>query len=124
MLQFGSYGKNERGEQLNDIISIIFLGSWTGLASFFGFRRSALIMIVEVGINPRFYPKGYTQPKKWMKKFFRIKKQMIPKYLYIQLVLSIALVVFEFVNIFIYLCFKDKPLFWHASNDTCCLNSY
>jgi len=61
-------------------------------------------MIVEVGINPRFYPKGYTQPKKWMKKFFRIKKQMIPKYLYIQLVLSIALVVFEFVNIFIYLC--------------------
>ena len=46
-----------------------------------------------------------------MKKFFRIKKQMIPKYLYIQLVLSIALVVFEFVNIFIYLCFKDKHFF-------------
>ncbi len=38
--------------------------------------------IKEIGINPRYYPKGYKHTRFWFRRFFGIKEQYIPKYFY------------------------------------------
>lgn len=61
---------------------VIFVLIGGGLLQFFCWWNATRGMINENHINQKFYPKHYTVPSRFIKKFFMIKKQKIPKYLY------------------------------------------
>lgn len=86
---------------------ILFFLIWSFLF-FFGNKRSATIMIQEICINPKYYPKRYRPVPRWMKKFFKIKQKMIPKFIYLELLSAIFFVILGLVDIVICLCAKEK----------------
>lgn len=65
-------------------------------------------MIQEICINPKYYPKRYRPVPRWMKKFFKIKQKMIPKFIYLELLSAIFFVILGLVDIVICLCAKEK----------------
>ena len=55
------------------------------------FKRNALRQIKELGLNLPLYPKRYIAPANWMRKWFKITKgKLIPRFLYFELILSVA----------------------------------
>ncbi len=75
---------------------------------FFGNKKSATIMIQKICINPKYYPKRYHPVPIWMKKFFKIKQKMIPKFIYLELLSAIFFAILGLINIAICLCVKEK----------------
>ena len=57
---------------------------------FLTMKRRTLFFIKEVGINFKYYPKHYVLPCHFVRKFFRLKKEKIAKYLYCSLCISLA----------------------------------
>ena len=81
----------------------IFMFLGIAILSFWNCKKSAVGMIHEVGINPRYYPKHYTALNGRMKKIFNIKQSHVPRYLYFELVLSLFFLILGPVNIVIWL---------------------
>ena len=71
---------------------------------YFGYRISSLNMIKEVRTNFRLFPKHYALPPRWVRKFFGLKKDEIPKYtlvrLYVALIFGIMVFISPFVCLF------------------------
>lgn len=68
---------------------IIFLfGGLAGLA-FFSTKNSAIGMIKEICINPRYYPKYYRAVPRWIKKCFKVKQKTIPRFIYFEFYISV-----------------------------------
>ena len=89
-----------------DIIMFLTLAVGSG----FTCRNSVIGMIKEVGISRRYYPKHYIAPKKWMRKLFGIKPHLIPKYLYFELFICLALFSLGPINIIITLVVGRKVI--------------
>ena len=53
-------------------------------------KRRTMFFIKEVGINFKNYPKHYVLPCNFVRKFFRLKREKIAKYLYYSLCISLA----------------------------------
>ena len=66
-------------------------------------RNSAVGMTEDIGINSRFYPKHYIILKKWMRKLFHIKQHVIPRYLYLELLLSLLFFILGMFNTVIFI---------------------
>ena len=85
-------------------VSFVFLIIAYTLLSFLNCRNSTIGMINEIGINNRFYPKGYmTLPRK-IRRLFSINNKLIPKFLFSELIISILFVTLGPIYIIIYLC--------------------
>ena len=68
--------------------------------SIFGIRK----MIKGIGINRKYYPKGYIMPGRKIRKLFRLKKQEIPKWAY-------CFVLYSFVYIAYFVIYSVMYLF-------------
>ena len=66
--------------------------------SFLNCRNSAVGMIKEIGTNSCYYPKHFIILKSRMKKLFKIKDRVIPRYLYFELLLSLFFLLLGPVN--------------------------
>lgn len=66
--------------------------------SFLNCRNSAVGMIKEIGTNSSYYPKHFIILKSRMKKLFKIKDRVIPRYLYFELLLSLFFLLLGPVN--------------------------
>lgn len=84
-------------------LDICFMFIVFSVIVYFCLKNWVVRMINEVGRNPDFSQKWYISPKKWMKKQFKIKQKMIPKYLYFELYLINILAILGPVNIIIYI---------------------
>lgn len=65
-------------------------------------------MIDELGIIRKFYPHNYVVPSIKFRKFFKLKKRPIPKWIYRELCMSILFWVEFFIGIIVYCCFKGN----------------
>jgi hypothetical protein len=79
----------------------MFLG--ISILSSLNCKNSAIGMIKRIGINlnSRHYPRGYTNPAKWVRALFKIKQRVIPRYLYFQLILSLIFALMGPINLII-----------------------
>lgn len=59
----------------------VFVSTWMS----FGLLYAAIRMINKIGLTSKFYPERYIEPKKWMKRLFKIKQSSIPRFLYFEL---------------------------------------
>ena len=64
-------------------------------------KNSAIGMIKYVTNNPRYYPKHYVLPARWIRVKFKLKKQLIPKYIYFEIFLSIFYAILGPLNLII-----------------------
>ena len=76
---------------------IIFGG--IALLSGLSCKNMAIGMIEQLNIVPRYYPKHYTAPSRWMRKLFKLSQRVIPRYLYFELLLSLFFFLLGPVNI-------------------------
>ena len=67
-------------------------------------------VIPSIGINKKYYPQGYIMPGQRMQKFFKLKKQEIPRWCYRTLLLSFVYIAYFIAMSLEYLCVDDKLL--------------
>ena len=85
----------------------MFLG--ISILSSLNCKNSAIGMIEKIGINSRHYPKGYTNPAKWVRALFKIKQRVIPRYLYFELILSLIFALIGPINLIICVAVDCAP---------------
>lgn len=86
-----------------DMYYMILLIVWFSIMPSIAFKRNALRQIKELGSNLPRYPKRYIAPANWMRKWFKITKgKLIPRFLYFELILSVAYAVLGPIFIVIY----------------------
>ena len=66
-------------------------------------------MIKEVGLDSPRYPNGYIKPANWMKKLYRIKSRVIPKFLYAEFFFPVIFAASFPINCIIYYVLSDLP---------------
>ena len=66
-------------------------------------------MIERIGTNSQHYPKGYTNPAKWVRALFKIKQRVIPRYLYFELILSLVFALLGPINLIICVAVDCAP---------------
>lgn len=78
--------------------------------AFFGNKRSAIRMIKEICINSRYYPEHYCAVPRWIKKCFKVKEKMIPKFIYFEFCMSVFFAVITpiYIVIALFLYAKHK----------------
>lgn len=87
-----------------DMYYMILLIVWFSIMPSIAFKRNALRQIKELGSNLPRYPKRYIAPANWMRKWFKITKgKLIPRFLYFELILSVAYAVLGPIFIAIYM---------------------
>lgn len=71
------------------VFGYVFL--FFGMSFLFSFccKNSAITMIKETGFYPWSNPKRYIAPARWVRKLFKIKERVVPRYLYFELFLSL-----------------------------------
>lgn len=60
------------------------------------------IMMKRIGIEKNRYPQCYIVPRRWLKKFFKIKQKMIPKFIHIEFYIIVAFALLFLVNLAVY----------------------
>ena len=85
----------------------MFLG--ISILSSLNCRNSAIGMIERIGTNSRHYPKGYTNPAKWVRTLFKIKQRVIPRYLYFELIVSLIFALIGPINLIICVAVDCDP---------------
>lgn len=76
-------------ERVMKLIKIMLLfGLPLGLA-FFSTKNSAIEMITEICINPRYYPKHYCTVPRWIKKCFKVKQRTVPRFICFKFYISV-----------------------------------
>ena len=73
-------------------------------------RTRALLMIKEISSNSKYYPKLYTLPAKWIRKIYRLNKRIIPKYLYLELIMSLIYAILGPINLLITLILDSRHI--------------
>ena len=79
---------------------MLLFGLPCGLA-FFSTKNTAIEMITEICINPRYYPKHYCAVPRWIKKCFKVKQRMIPKFLCFEFYVMIFYVIMGLIEIIV-----------------------
>ena len=79
----------------------VFMFIGLSILSSLNCKNSAIGMIESLGINPRRYPKGYIKTAKWVRRLFKIKQCVIPRYLYFELMLSLIFALIGPINLVI-----------------------
>ncbi len=74
-----------------------------------GSKNSAMWTIKQIGTNSKYYPKGFIEPAKWMKRRYHIKDRMIPIFSYCDLFLSPVFLLLGPINIVCSLIFASVP---------------
>lgn len=67
-------------------------------------------IIEQIGYHRKHYPKGYILPSRRIRKFFKLKKKEIPKWLYVELLMSIYFALLFILSSVVFLC-SDNKLF-------------
>ena len=98
-------GNRGEGELSMDMI-FVFVG--LSMLSSLHCKNLSKEMIKEVGIVMRYYPKRYIRPKRWIRRLFNIHQQMIPRYLYIELFVSIIYASLGPIYLILAVCFGTK----------------
>ena len=86
----------------------MFLGM--SFLSWLSTRNRALFMIKEISSNSKYYPKWYALPGKWIRKIYKLNNRFIPKYLYLELILSLIYAMLGPINLLIVLLLESKPI--------------
>lgn len=76
---------------------VVFLG--TSILSSVASKNSAIGLIERLGTHLPRYPKGYIDPAKWVRRLFKIKQRLIPRYLYIGLFMSLFYAILGPINL-------------------------
>lgn len=82
-------------------IGYIFMFLGISFLSSVNCMTSTIGMIVQIGTNSRYYPMRYVAPARWVKSVFNLKQNLIPRYLYFELVLSLIFAVLGPINLII-----------------------
>lgn len=77
----------------------IFLG--ISILSSINCKNSAIGMIKEIKTNSPHYPKWYVTPARWIRKLFKVRQHLIPRYLYFELILSLLFAILGPLNMLI-----------------------
>ena len=64
-------------------------------------KNSAIGMIKEIKTNSPHYPKWYVTPARWIRKLFKVRQHLIPRYLYFELILSLFFAILGPLNMLI-----------------------
>lgn len=86
-----------------------------GIFSFMGWYACAVStkkVIKEIGFHKKYYPQRYIMPNRKIRKFFKIEKRYIPKWLYYELLISFVYVILFVISTAMYLLSSNK--FWVA----------
>ena len=76
------------------MMAFYLVGGW--------FHTDAILLTIdEIKTNFRFYPKHYCMPPRWMRKFFKMKKREIPKFLCYRLYVCFAAFLWAFIGFII-----------------------
>lgn len=59
--------------------SVVFFGWELWMLYLLIFRIK--IVVNDIGINSRFYPRHYAKPCRWLRKLFSIKQRMVPNFI-------------------------------------------
>ena len=101
-------------------ICILFLSM--SILFYLFYKNLAIGEIEETGTNSRLYPKHFIAPKRWMKKHFKIKDRVIPKYLYFECLMSLFFLMLRPISIAISIAFNyDKAIISILVMFQCCL---
>ena len=89
-------------------VTLFFLG--LSFIIFFYNKSFTIEMIKEICINPPYYPKHYCIVPRWIKKCFKVKQRMIPKFLCFEFYIMIFYVIMGLIDsiLSIFLCVKDR----------------
>ena len=86
-------------------LSFLFLAFFTSNRCTVG----TISMIKEVGLDSPRYPDGYIRPAKWMKKLYRIKSRVIPKFLYVEFFFPVIFAICFPINCIVYYIWSYIP---------------
>lgn len=75
------------------------------IMTYFALKRLILETIDKIGTISKYYPRKYIIPKTWIRKIFSIKKNLIPRFIYIELYIALFLILLGPINIIISLFF-------------------
>lgn len=91
---------------INEKVILLFAASCLFLwaASIITTKRT----IKRIGINRKYYPKGYIMPGRKFRKIFGLKKTEIPKWCYRTFLFSFLVVIYFIIGSLIYLFATDK----------------
>jgi len=78
---------------------IVFLG--ISILSSASAKNSAIGMIEQLRTYLPCYPKGYVTPAKWVRRIFKIRQRMVPRYLYFELLLSLFYAILGPLNLLV-----------------------
>ena len=70
-------------------------------------RNMALCTIKTFGLNSPFFPKYYVTPARWIRKVFGLKKQPVPRFTLIELLISLLHLVLGMTNIILTFALMD-----------------
>lgn len=70
-------------------------------------RNMALGTIKTFGLNSPFFPKYYVTPARWIRKVFGLKKQPVPRFTLIELLISLLHLVLGMTNIILTFALMD-----------------
>lgn len=70
-------------------------------------RNMALSTIKTFGLNSPFFPKYYVTPARWIRKVFGLKKQPVPRFTLIELLISLLHLVLGMTNIILTFALMD-----------------
>lgn len=93
-----------------------FLGLVGWMSNVFGTRK----MIKKVGINRKYYPKGYIMPGRKIRKLFKLKKQEIPRWTYCSILYSFGYIAYFLVFSAMYLFAEDKYMIMEVAEHSFC----
>lgn len=83
-------------------LQIIFLCFFVlPLFIYFNFKSSVKSVINDVERNPKYFPKGYVETKRWMRKQFGLKQKIIPKYIYFSLYMANFYIILGPINLIV-----------------------
>lgn len=88
--------------------SVILMIGIMAFMGWYGCSHTPKIMIRKIGINAKHYPEGYIMPSRRFRYFFKLEKKKIPKWIYFELCLSIAYVLYFLLFLIIYFVVPNK----------------
>ena len=110
MLTYGQVGPTV---QIGEIIMhrqvfMIFatLTLWGVLGGTIGTKKA----LREIGFHKKYYPKRYIMPGRRFRKFFRLRKSEIPKWIYIEFCMTFVYIALFVVFLLLYVLLNNKLL--------------
>lgn len=88
--------------------SPIFAFAWISFLVFLALRKTVRTWTSEIGYHKKFYPEKYVKPKRILVRFFKVRQKEIPKFLYIEIFISIFLLLLFPINTIIFLISSKK----------------